>query len=82
MKADALKVSIQQTADLIMYEVRASCPCSERHVRNWLIEQCAFDDTHMDDAVDMLVESGKLEVDEDGTFDLAPYISASIRARQ
>lgn len=80
MKANAINVASQQTADLIMSEVRASCPCSERHIRNWLKEQCAFEDTFMDDAVDHLVEVGKIDVDEDGIFDL-PITTAEILKR-
>ena len=60
----------QQTADLIMIEVGASCPCTLNHVRNWLKEQCTFDADYMDDAIDMLVEQGKLDVDELGICDL------------
>lgn len=62
--------AVQQTADLIMYEVRASCPCSINHVRYFLIEQCAFGYAYMGDAIDQLVEQRKIDVDADGTVDL------------
>ncbi len=72
-------VAVQQTADLIMSEVRASCPCGSNHIRNWLIEQCTFGYAYMGDAVDMLVEAGALDVDEDGIFDLPQYVDMSKR---
>ncbi len=66
-------VAVQQTADLIMSEVRASCPCGSNHIRNWLLEQCTFEADFMDDAVDVLVEAGAVDVDENGIFDLPQY---------
>ena len=63
-------VAVQQTADLIMVEARASAPCDLRHIRNWLIDQCAFGYTYMSDAIDQLVEDRMIDVDADGTLDL------------
>lgn len=68
-------VAVLQTADMIMIELGASCPCSEAHVRAWLNEQNTFGDDFFDDAVDMLVELGKIDVDEDGIMDLPHLMS-------
>lgn len=74
-------IATQQTADLIMVEVGASCPCSINHIKHWLREQCTFDDVYMADAIDQLVEQGKIDVDEDGIVDY-PQDAALIRLRK
>lgn len=74
-------IATQQTADLIMVEVGASCPCSIGHIKAWLIEQCTFDADYLDDAIDALVEQGKIDVDEDGIVDL-PQDAAWLRLRK
>ncbi len=84
MSKTAEHFAIQQTKELIMLEVMASCPCSARHLRNWTIEQNAFEDEYFDDAIDELVKDGRITVDEDMIVDLpqSPQDIASFKLRQ
>ena len=64
-------LAIQQTADFITYELSASGPCDYVELSRWLVEQCAFDATYLDEALDLLFEQNKICYDSEyDTYDM------------
>jgi hypothetical protein len=56
-------LAILQTAELMMLEIQASSPCSVRHVRNYLIDQCSFGYAYMGEALDYLIMREEITVE-------------------
>ena len=61
---------ISATASAILDELGASCPCSERHLRNTLIEHYTIEDQYFEQAIELLIESGTIVEEEELIYDL------------